>query len=629
MEQTKYIIDFDSTFTKVEALDELVLISQKDNPNINSIFEGIQSITNQAMNGAIPFDQALEERLKLLNAGKVDIEVLIEVLKNKVSNSFQRQSDFLKNYAEDIYIVSGGFKEYILPVVVPMGILPEHVYANEFVFNEKEMVIGFDKNNLLSQPKGKVLLLKQLQLHGDIRVIGDGYTDYELKEAGLANSFFMFTENITRDVLLDKADQVVHSLDEFLYLNNLETSRSYPKNKIKVLLLENIHPNAMGIYNEEGYDIEAVFSALDEKELIEKINGVHILGIRSKTQITNNVIEAANRLISIGAFCIGTNQIDTEACANNGIAVFNAPYSNTRSVVELTIGEIIMLLRNAIDKSNKMHQGIWDKSANNSFEIRGKKIGIIGFGNIGAQLSVLAESLGMKVYFYDIADKLALGNAKKCNSLNQLLNKVDIVSVHVDGREANTNFINAEAFAQMKTGTIFINNARGHVVDMEALKKAILDKHIIGAAIDVFAYEPKSNEEEFMSELRGLSNVILTPHIGGSTEEAQANIGEFVPQKIINYINKGDTYGAVNFPEVQLPSFENAHRFLHIHKNVPGILAQINNSFAKHNVNINAQYLKTNEQIGYVITDVATNYDDAIIDELKSIQHTIKFRMLY
>jgi D-3-phosphoglycerate dehydrogenase / 2-oxoglutarate reductase len=629
MESTKYIIDFDSTFTKVEALDELVSISQKNNPNIHNIVTAIQHITNKAMNGELPFDIALEERLKLLEATRNDINVLIQLLKNKVSTSFQRQANFLKSYADDIYIVSGGFKEYILPVVVPMGILPEQVFANEFIFDDKDNIIGFDKTNLLSLPKGKVQLLKQLQLKGDIRVIGDGYTDYELKEAGLANSFFMFTENVTRDILLDKADKVVHSLDEFLYLNNLEISRSYPKNKIKVLLLENIHPNAIGIYKEEGYEIETINGALDEKELIEKIDGVHILGIRSKTLISAKVVAAANKLISIGAFCIGTNQIDLIACANHGIAVFNAPYSNTRSVVELTIGEIIMLLRNAVDKSNKMHQGIWDKSAINSFEIRGKKIGIIGYGNIGAQLSVLAESLGMKVYFYDIADKLALGNAKKCISLQQILNKVDIVSVHVDGRESNTNFINAAAFAQMKPGTIFINNARGHVVDILALKNALHEQHIIGAAIDVFEYEPKTNNEEFINDLRGIKNVILTPHIGGSTEEAQANIGEFVPQKIINYINKGDTYGAVNFPEVQLPSFENAHRFLHIHKNVPGILAQINNCFAKHNVNINAQFLKTTDQIGYVITDIVTNYDDAIINELKYIQHTIKFRMLY
>ncbi len=626
---TKFIIDFDSTFTKVEALDELALIVKEGEPDLQELLQQIQEITNQAMAGHLSFDIALAQRIKLLQANKKHLAKLIEVLKNKISDSFERNGAFIKEYCENIYIVSGGFKEYILPVVLPMGVLQENVFANTFEFDEQENIIGFDKSNVLSQAQGKVALLKHLNFDEEVFVIGDGYTDYELKEAGLANTFYMFTENIARENLMDRADVVIGSLDEFLYLNNLNRSQSYPKNKIKVLLLENVHPKALGIFGEEGFEIIKKSGALDEKELSEQIKDVHILGIRSKTQVTKTVLENANKLMSIGAFCIGTNQIDTIACANLGIAVFNAPYSNTRSVVELTIGEIIMLLRNVIDKSNKLHSGVWDKSADNCFEIRGKKIGIVGYGNIGAQLSVLAEGLGMKVYFYDIVDKLALGNAKKCNSLQELLQKVDIVSLHVDGRQENTNLIDKEKLGLMKDGAILLNNARGHVVDIDALTEAVKSKKIAGVALDVYSYEPKTNNEVFSTPISKLDNVILTPHIGGSTEEAQANIGEFVPQKIINYINKGDTYGAVNFPEVQLPNFEGAHRLLHIHKNVPGILAKINNCFAKYNVNIHAQFLKTNEHIGYVITDVAKDYDKEIVNELKTITDTIKFRMLY
>ncbi len=404
---------------------------------------------------------------------------------------------------------------------------------------------------------------------------------------------------------------------------------SYPKNKIKVLLLENVHPNAVKLFTEEGYQIETIKEALDENELIEKIKDVHILGIRSKTQVSSKVIDAANKLMCIGTFCIGTNQIDLSYCSRKGIVVFNAPYSNTRSVVELAVGEMIMLMRNTFTKSNKMHAGIWDKSAQHSVEIRGKKLGLIGYGNIGSQFSVIAEALGMRVYFYDISDKLALGNATKCNSLEELLQLSDVVSLHVDGRESNTQIIGEAEFKLMKDHAIFMNLSRGHVVDIHALKNAVDSGKIWGCSVDVFPYEPKSNDEEFKSELRHLPNTILTPHIGGSTEEAQANIGDFVSAKIKYYINKGDTYGSVNFPEVQLPAFENSHRLLHIHENTPGILAKINAIYAKQHINIQAQFLKTTDEIGYVITDISTDYKTALLEEIKLIEHTIKFRVLY
>lgn len=410
---------------------------------------------------------------------------------------------------------------------------------------------------------------------------------------------------------------------------NKPTTHSFPKHKIKILLVENIHRNALELFNHEQFQIESISGALDENQLIEKINDVHILGIRSKTQVTSKVIEASNKLLAIGTFCIGTNQVDLQACAQKGISVFNAPYSNTRSVVELAVGEMIMLMRNVVTKSNLLHQGIWDKSAKNSFEIRGKKLGLIGYGNIGSQFSVIAEALGMRVYFYDIADKLALGNAQKCNSLKELLSKVDVVSLHVDGRDGNVNLIGEREFAMMKDNVIFMNLSRGHIVNLAALKQAMLSGKVWGSSLDVYPYEPINNEEPFESDMRQVPNTILTPHIGGSTEEAQANIGDFVASKLIQYINKGDSYGAVNFPEVQLPAFSSSHRMLHIHHNMPGILAQINAIFAKYNVNIQSQYLKTNEHIGYVITDVDKNYDSITENELKSIEHTIKFRILY
>lgn len=624
-----YIIDFDSTFTKVEALDELAAIALQGKPNQKEIFDQIVAITNAGMEGKMTFDIALQKRIDLLQANKTDIENLVLFLKQKITSSFERNQEFIRKHAEQIHIVSGGFKEYITPIVMPLGVLESNIHANTFSFDTAGNIIGFDTENLLSKAGGKVKLLQKLQLKGECCIIGDGYTDYEIKEAGLANTFYMFAENVRRESLVPKADSVIGSLDEFLYMNKLSRSQSYPKNRIKVLILENIHANAQHIFGEEGFELDIRKEALNEDELIEAIKDVHVLCIRSKTFVSAQVLQKANRLMAIGAFCIGTNQIDQKACAEKGIPIFNAPYSNTRSVVELTIAEIIFLLRNIATKSDQMHQGIWDKSANNSFEVRGKILGIIGYGNIGSQLSVLAEAMGMKVCFYDIGDKLALGNARKYGSLKEVLQQSDIVSLHVDGRAENKHLIDATTLAQMKNGAILINNARGHVVDITALREAIISGKIAGTAVDVFDYEPAHNDEKFDNALVGLRNVILTPHIGGSTEEAQANIGDFVPHKLLGFINKGDTYGSVNFPEVQLPAFSNAHRILHIHKNVPGILAKINNIFAEHNVNIEAQYLKTNEQIGYVITDIAKDYSDDIIEALKAIPNTIKFRMLY
>lgn len=624
-----YVIDFDSTFTKVEALDVLADITLAGHPELAQRKKQIEEITKEGMDGTISFRESLEKRLALLPITKASLQTLVGQLRSKVSESFKRNKDFFKTYADQIYIISNGFREFIEPVVTEFGVKPGNILANEFVFDSHGAVTGFDTNNPLSSNNGKAERLKSLSLSGDIYVIGDGYTDYEIKNSGLANKFFAFTENVERHSVASKADHVAPSLDEFLYLNKLNTAISYPKNRISVLLLENVHPIALALMKAEGFAVESYPAGLDEAELCEKIKTVSVLGIRSKTQVTRKVLDNANRLMAIGAFCIGTNQIDLVEATRKGVAVFNAPFSNTRSVVELAIAEMIILIRQIAGKSLKMHEGRWDKSARGSFEIRGKRLGIIGYGNIGSQLSVIAESLGMKVFYYDREEKLALGNATKCKNMNELLANADIVTLHVDGREANTNLISADQFARMKRGIIFLNLSRGHVVDIKALREKILSGHVAGCAIDVFPHEPIDNNEEFVSELRGLPNTLLTPHIGGSTAEAQENIGMFVPGKLMDYINTGSTSNSVNFPNLTLPTLENAHRLIHIHNNVPGILARINQVLASHGINIVGQYLKTNEQIGYVITDINKGYEQEVIRELRAIENTIKFRVLY
>jgi D-3-phosphoglycerate dehydrogenase len=433
---------------------------------------------------------------------------------------------------------------------------------------------------------------------------------------------------VHRDKAANKADHVTPNLDEFLFVNDLPRNLSYPKNRIKILLLENVHPIAFDNLSEDGFSVELIDRSLTENELIEKIRGVHVLGIRSKTQLTSKVLDAANKLLVVGAFCIGTKQIDLDYCKKKGVVVFNAPYSNTRSVVELAIGQIIMLMRNVFPRSVEIHNGQWNKTASNSREVRGKNLGIIGYGNIGKQLSVLAESIGMRVYYYDLEDRLALGNAVKCNTLEDLLNVSDVVSLHIDDSKSNKNFIGERELNQMRDGAVFINLSRGFVVDIPALVNALKSNKLSGAAIDVFPEEPGSNGP-FESPLQGLPNVILTPHIGGSTEEAQMDIADFVPNKIMDYINSGNTVDALNFPNIRLPKQSNAHRFLHIHRNVPGIMAKINEVLAQFEINISGQYLSTDSELGYVITDIDKDYNKEVIKALRKVENTIKFRVLY
>jgi len=397
---------------------------------------------------------------------------------------------------------------------------------------------------------------------------------------------------------------------------------------VRVLLLEQIHPDATALLTSAGFQVETLDRALDEDELVERVGDVTLLGIRSKTHVTARVLEAAPDLVAIGAFCIGTNQIDLGGASERGVTVFNAPYSNTRSVVELAIAEIVALTRRLTEKNALMHEGVWDKSAAGAHEVRGRTIGIVGYGNIGTQLSVLAEDLGMRVLFYDTADRLALGNAHRCESLDQLLAEADVVTLHVDGRPSNDNFFGAAEFARMRPGSLFLNLSRGFVVDYAALRKRVESGHIAGAAVDVFPVEPRRRGDEFISELRGLANVILTPHIGGSTEEAQQDIGRFVAGKFRDFMVEGSTSMSVNLPGIALPQPPGTHRLILIHRNVPGVMATVNGILAEHKVNVEAQLLGTRGEVGYVVTDVSATYTAEMLEQLRALPETIRLRIL-
>ncbi len=420
-----------------------------------------------------------------------------------------------------------------------------------------------------------------------------------------------------------------------IYFFNIFKDEAMPKvslnkEKIRILLLEGVHPSALTVFENAGYaNIEYIKGSLSEEALIKIIPDVHFIGIRSRTQLTEAVLAKAKKLVAIGCFCIGTNQVDLNAAAKRGVPVFNAPFSNTRSVAELVLGQILLLLRGIPEKNAKAHRGEWLKSADNAFEVRGKNLGIIGYGHIGTQLGILAENLGMRVYFYDIENKLSLGNAQQIGTLSELLNKSDVISLHVPETQATQDMIGAEEFARMKPGAIFINAARGSVLDINALCSALESGHIRGAAVDVFPVEPKTNNDIFRSPLQGFDNVILTPHIGGSTHEAQENIGIEVAEKLAKYSDNGSTLSCVNFPEVALPLHIGTSRLLHIHHNKPGILTKINTIFAEAEINIAGQYLQTNAEYGYVVIDIEAADSEKALKKLKAIEGTLRARILH
>lgn len=405
---------------------------------------------------------------------------------------------------------------------------------------------------------------------------------------------------------------------------------SYPKHKIKILLLENISAEAVKMFKQNDYvEIKEIKGALTEAELVKAIRDVHIVGIRSKTQLSERVLQHANKLLAIGCFCIGVNQVNLNTARHRGIAVFNAPYSNTRSVAELVIGAMIMLIRKVPEKNKMAHEGVWNKEAINSHELRGKTLGIVGYGNIGSQVSVLSEALGLKVIFYDVQKKLPLGNAHAVKDLNELFSKADLISFHIPATSQTKNIINKKTLKKFKKGSILINYARGEIMDIDAVKWALNEGILSGAAIDVYADEPEKNGDAFTCSLQGYNNVLLTPHIGGSTEEAQVNIGLDVSSKLIDFIESGTSNGAHSIPALDLPMQDNTHRILHIHCNEPGVLSQINAILSKEGTNILAQYLKTNEDVGYVVLDVDKHISRSTLEQLKNMQSSIKVRVVY
>ena len=623
------IFDFDSTLVRIETLEALADIALAGVEGADAIRAQIASLTDRAMAGEMDFGTALKARLALLPLTRAHVELLADRILEEGTPSVRRNLRFFNENADRLVILSGGFREVIAPIAERLGVAPDRVLCNDLTYDADGRVTGVDETNPLARENGKPIVIRGLGLTGPVVMIGDGWNDAEVKLAGAADRFYAFTEIARRDKVVAVADGEATSIDELLHAEGLAGRWSYPRNRIRMLLLENIHPAAVERLEEAGYSVETRKGALDEDDLIAAIKGVHVLGIRSKTNVSERVLAEADRLLAIAAFCIGTNQIDLEAAAGRGVAVFNAPYSNTRSVVELAIGLTITLMRDVADKSAAMHQGVWNKSADGSRELRGKTLGIVGYGAIGSQLSVLAEALGMRVIFHDLSERLALGNARRMRNLEALLAEADVVSMHVDGRKENTNLIGAAQFQAMRPGTLFLNLSRGHVVDIGALSQAIGSGRVGGAALDVFPEEPRTNADPFDSPLRGLKNVILTPHIGGSTEEAQEAIAEFAAERLLGYLNRGDTTFCVNLPNVQLSDVSGGHRILHIHRNQPGVMAELNRELSAAGLNILGQHLKTDERTGYVITDVDRDYDPQALRVLKSVAGTLRFRLLH
>ena len=624
-----FVFDFDSTLVRIETLEALADIALDGSAEADAVRARVTDLTDRAMSGEIGFGEALRQRLALLPLTRAHVETLADRILDEGTPSVRRNLRFFQENADRIVILSGGFREIIAPVAERLGVAPDRVLCNDLTYDADGRVTGVDDANPLSHADGKPKVIAALNLPRPIVMVGDGWNDAEVKLAGGADRFYAYTEIVRRPKVVEVADAEAPSMDELLHAEGMMGRWSFPRSKIRMLLLENIHPAAIERLEEAGYSVETQKGALDEDDLIAAIKGVHVLGIRSKTNVTARVLEQADRLMAVAAFCIGTNQIDLDAAADHGVAVFNAPYSNTRSVVELAIGLTITLMRDVVDKSAAMHTGKWNKSADGSRELRGKTLGIVGYGAIGSQLSVLAEALGMRVIFHDLSERLALGNAKRMRNLDALLAEADVVTLHVDGRRENTNLIGPAQFQQMKEGALFLNLSRGHVVNIGALAQAIQGGRIGGAALDVFPEEPRTNADPFDSPLMGLKNVILTPHIGGSTEEAQEAIAEFAAERLLGYLNRGDTTFSVNLPNVQLAEVSGGHRILHIHRNQPGVMAELNRELATAGLNILGQHLKTDERTGYVITDVDRDYDPEALKALKTVAGTLRFRLLH
>ncbi|MFA9212226.1 MAG: HAD-IB family phosphatase [Candidatus Methylacidiphilales bacterium] len=598
MQQPWFIIDFDSTFTQVEAMEELAAISLKNDPEKEAIIEQIKHLTDLAMDGKMPFNKSLKARIALLSAKKYHINMLVNKLRKKVSPSFARNKEFFKKYQGRVLIVSGGFKEFIAPVVKSFFIEEDCIYANTFIYDKKNNIIGSDEENPLAQEGGKVKLLKQLKLKGQVIAIGDGYTDYQMRESGMAEQFFAFTENIARERVLAKADYIAPSLDEILYKMKLPMALSYPKSRINAVLLGKETFASEPYFKLEGYNV-IKRESLTNKAIVD-LNNASILVSSLNQEISN--LNTFTKLICLAVWGTNNHQFNASIAQQMAVPIFSSPFANTRSVVELGLGFIFQLSRQS-------------KS-----ELRGKKIGIIGYGNAGSLMGVLAQNLGMDVLYFDEKDRAPLGNAMACKSVIDLLKKSNYV-VLLQSKNAGTILAERE-LKQMQPNACLINLSYDNSVSVQTAVKLVQQKKLLGFAMDF-------QQEENYLKIKQNSQIITTLHQRNSTVETQQNIASFTSEKIIQYINTGNLSRSLNFPDIQLPALQGSHRFIHIHKNKPGLLAKINAVLAKHKINITGQYLKTNETLGYVITDVAKKYDNEVISELKKIDATIKFRVIY
>lgn len=614
------VLDFDSTIVQGETLEVLAEIALSNHSERERIVAELGELTAKAMDGSIDFAVALERRIALFQADKTHLKTAIAKLKGWITPSFLEYRQVLAQFSQYIYVVSGGFYEVIVPVVELLGLAKERVYANTFVYSHDGRIVGVDLSNPLSQSDGKRRIIERLELKGKGIVLGDGISDFEAANGLSHVTFCAFTENVHRAGIVSRAEKVLANGRELFA--SLAKGAKLPKTR-RALLLEGVHAGAGEMLEQAGFVVEQLATSLDASALSKRLDGVNFLGIRSKTRISADLLKKAAELECIGCFCIGTEQVDHKVAGSLGIPVFNAPFANTRSVVELAMACIIMLSRRAADKSAKMHAGKWDKSLAGASEVRGKVLGIVGYGKIGSQLSVIAEFMGMEVIYHDLEDKLPIGNAKAIAKLSTLLRRADVVSLHVDGRRENHRLIDAKALAMLQAHALLINYSRGCVVDISALASALKSKAIAGAAVDVFPEEPDSRQASFISELQNLPNTILTPHIGGNTIEAQESIGRFVATRAFDFIKQGSTQQAVNFPRLQIPKLSRGTRILHVHQNIPGILARINGTLSQAAINVERQFLATCEEVGYVVTDVES-CPSPIMKELAKIPHTIK-----
>ncbi len=642
------IFNFDSTLIHAEGV-ELILeqaLQRQEAPSRASQLETLGKTSMLADIGELSVADALHQCFALAKVTRTDVEAVaarvLETLNPRVIECLAA----LQQAGKRIFIFSTGFEELVRPVTRALQVPDDHVFTNQLIYDYQGEVIGFNEKNPLFLSAGKGFLIEQLKndgrLPGGTAVVGRSASDLAIRKNNVARIFVYFAGARTHEEVRRQADFVVDRFDHLLplffseeELSNEKMQLYYEQNghesiagETRILLLENIHDEAVQRFRREGLEPRLHKGALGAGELAVQAAGVQVLGLRSQTRVTSRLLTALPDLQVIGAFCIGTNQIDLAEAARAGIPVFNAPYSNTRSVAELVVGEIIMLMRRIPEKSQAAHAGLWLKGAVGCSEIRGKLAGIIGYGHIGSQVSVLLESLGMSVCFHDIVDKLPLGNAVRAASLEALLERADVVTLHVPDTPETRNLMDAARIRRMKPGACLINASRGRVVDLAALRQALDQGALAGAAVDVFPDEPNQSRERFSSPLQGAANTILTPHIGGSTEEAQVDIAHYVSDKLLRFIRTGATTGAVNFPEVDLPRVANTHRILHVHHNVPGVLAKINNLFARRSINVAGQLLQTRGEIGYLIVDVDQQVSSQVLDLMGHIAETIKVRKI-